>query len=142
MALLVATVVIIAIMGVVGFYALRSAAFISPHESAPAYDPDEALSFVWSEIPADVRERLGHEAVGLVLAIELEYMKQAGAVVNGKQKRPPAKGLVIGAPETVDFIIEQASELGVEVSPDDVHAIIEAEAEYLMAIGAIGEATQ
>lgn len=142
MALVVATVIIIAIMGVVGFYALRAAAFISPHESASAYDPDEALSFVWSELPSDVRERLDHETVGLILAVELEFMKQAGAVINGKQARPPVEGLIIGAPETVDFIVNQASELGIEVSPDDVNAIIEAEAEYLLAIGAIGEVTQ
>lgn len=141
MALLAATLIIIAIMGVVGFYALRGAARISPHESAPAYDPDQALAFVWSEIPGDLRERLGHEAIGLVLALELEFMKQAGAVVNGKAPRPSAD-VVIGAPETVDYIIEQAAERGVELVPDDVHAVIDAEAEYLLAIGAIGEAIE
>lgn len=138
MALIVATIVIIAIVGVLGFHALRSAAFISPHEVAPVYDPEEAIEFVWSEIPSEIRDRLNRRVVALILEIELEFMKQAGAVMNGRQQRGPVNGLVIGAPETIDHIVERAAEVGMNLSPQDVYAVIEAQAEYLVFIGAIG----
>lgn len=138
MALFVFTLLVVALLAALGIYVLRNAPLRTPYEVARDYDPAEALSFVWSEIPAAIRERLGRDGVASVLEYELDFMKQAGAVLNGKRPRNPSRAAVIGSAQTVDYILERAEREGLEVTAEDVHTIIEAEIGYLAAIGAIG----
>ncbi len=139
MALFFFTLAVLAVMVLVGIKVLAAAPYTTPHQAAIAYDPTEALSFVWSEIPAEMRDRLGSDGVGAVLGFELDYLRQSGAVLNGKRPTRRAEPHVLGSPQSVDYILERANKAGIPATSEDVHTIIGAEIAYLSSIGAVGE---
>jgi hypothetical protein len=44
----------------------------------------------------------------------------------------------VGGAETVEYILTRASETGEPYLPEQVHAVIETQLDYLRAIGAVG----
>jgi len=56
---------------------------------------------------------------------------------NGSSPHPPGD-VVVGGAETVEYILARASETGEPYLPEQVHAVIETQLDYLRAIGAVG----
>jgi hypothetical protein len=46
--------------------------------------------------------------------------------------------VIVGGPETVDFILERARATGEQYLPEQVHAVIDTQLAYLREIGAVG----
>ena len=45
---------------------------------------------------------------------------------------------MVGGAETVDYVLQQCEVHGLEYTPAQVHAVLEAQMTYLEAIGAVG----
>lgn len=138
MALFIFTLILLVAMVASGIYVLKRAPYTTRYEAASTFDTTEAIAYVWSEIPTELRERIGRDGVKAILAFELDYLKQSGAVLNGRRTKKPAEPRVLGSPQSIDYILKRADGSGIEVTPEDVHTIIGAEIAYLGSIGAVG----
>jgi hypothetical protein len=52
----------------------------------------------------------------------------------------PAGTVVIGGPETVEYIVERSAATGEAYLPEQVYGVIDTQLSYLRAIGAVGPA--
>jgi hypothetical protein len=102
------------------------------------FDLDEAYEWVVAHVPDEVAATLTPEDVRRILTLQVEFFRQKGVSGNGSSNRPASAEVVIGGPETVSYIIEQAAAAGETYLPEQIHAVIETQLSYLRAIGAIG----
>ena len=103
------------------------------------FDLDEAVAFVAEHLSPTVTARLSYDEVRQLLAWHLDYLTARGvprtreaASTNGSD------AVVIEEDEPVAYVLMRAESAGVEADADDVVAVLEAEAAYFAAIGAIG----
>ncbi len=105
-----------------------------PH---PVFDPDEAVEWVANHLPFEVSAVLSHDDVRRILNWNLEYFRAKG--VSGNGSTPHLEGpIVVGGAETVAYVLDQADRGGLEVTPEQVLAVLDAQMSYLEAIGAVG----
>ena len=105
----------------------------------PVFDMDEAFDWVVQHVPDDVAASLTPEDVRRILDFQLEFFQRRGVSGNGSSAHPPGD-VVVGGTETVDYILSRASATGESYLPEQVHAVIQTQIEYLRAIGAVGRA--
>jgi hypothetical protein len=91
---------------------------------------DEAVDFVMAVLAPEVAVRVDGSAVRRIL----EWSTHHSQVVVGRGGPP-----VIGGPAAAEYVAERAVAAGEDCSREDVAAVLEAEAAYLVAIGAVGE---
>jgi hypothetical protein len=103
------------------------------------FDLDEAVAFVADHLPSPVTARLSYDDVRRLLGWHLEYLRTRGVPAT----RDTAGGngsdsVVIDEDEPVAYVLMRAEAAGIDATAGDVVAVLDAEAEYLAAIGAIG----
>ena len=103
----------------------------------PVFDPDEAVEWVANHLPFEVSAVLSHDDVRRILDWSLDYFRSKGVSANGSTPHLDAP-IIVGGAETAAWVLDRASAEGLEYSPADVHAVLEAQLSYLEAIGAIG----
>src|SRR5437870_13497633 len=103
----------------------------------PVFDFEEAVAWVCRHVTDDVAAVLTPDDVRQILNWHLEYFRTKGVSTNGQQARSEGP-VVVGGPETVDFVLMRAASVGVTYTPEQVHAVLDAQMAYLQAIGAIG----
>ncbi len=103
------------------------------------FDLDEAVEFVAEHLPRSLTARLTYDDVRRLLAWHLEYLGSRGvprtpeaASGNGSDS------VVIDEDEPIAYVLMRAEAGGVDADADDVVAVLDAEAAYFAAIGAIG----
>jgi hypothetical protein len=105
------------------------------------FDLDEAVDYVADHLPGHVTARLSYDDVRSLLTWHIEYLRARGvpdtreAAVAGNGDAPQ---VVIDEDEPVAYVLMRAEQAGLEAGPDDVVAVLDAEAAYFEAIGAIG----
>ena len=92
-------------------------------------------------VPDDVAATLTPEDVRRILDFQLEFFQRRGVSGNGSSAHPPGD-VVVGGTETVEYILSRASATGESYLPEQVHAVIKTQIEYLRAIGAVGPAAE
>jgi hypothetical protein len=102
----------------------------------PVFDLDEAVEFVANRLSFEVAAELSHDDVRQLLRWHVEYFRSRGVTANGDGA--PAPTVVVGGSETVDYLLGRAGAAGLDVTPPQVHEVLEAQYTYLRAIGAIG----
>jgi hypothetical protein len=132
--LLVALALVFAIAAVVVGREARRLDAVPP---SPVFDPDEAVEWVANHLPLEVTAILSHEDVRRILNWNLQYFRSKGVSGNGSSPHT-ASPIVVGGAETIAYVLDQASRTGADYTPDQVHAVLEAQMSYLEAIGAIG----
>jgi hypothetical protein len=103
----------------------------------PTFDPDAALEWVVQHLADDAAATLTVDDVRVILDLQLRYFKAKGVSQNGSSSNPVGP-VVIGGSETVSYILEQAAAMGVDFTPEQVHAVVETQLAYLRSIGAVG----
>lgn len=102
----------------------------------PVYLLDEASRFVFERLPADPASRLDLADVEAILHWGLYHSQVVAGRDNGEAP-------VIGGDEAAAFVVRQATEAGGDpYRRDDVATVLGLETEYLMEIGAIGDAVE
>ena len=102
------------------------------------YDLNEAVQYVGDRLPDAVTARLTYDDVRALLRWHLEYLRDRDV--------PRRRDLVEGGPAVVEddegiaFVLGRADADGLDVTDEEVAAVLELELGYLGAIGAIGGA--
>lgn len=110
------------------------------------FDIEEAMDYIADNLPDAVAARISHDDVRLLLRWELTYFRERGVAsfggVDHAAERAARRNRVVVADEdaAVDELLERALEEGLEVDAVDIVCVTDLAADYLVAIGAIGEA--
>ncbi|MEQ8717493.1 MAG: hypothetical protein RIE08_07750 [Acidimicrobiales bacterium] len=111
------------------------------------YDLAEATDFVCERLPGEVAERLDRDDVESLLAWNLTWLRSRGLATFGRvdliaedAARDATGPIVADEDDAVDALIERAEYEGIPVDPVDVVVVLDLDALYLRAIGAVGEA--
>lgn len=119
---------------------LRESQRLSALPPRPTYEFDKALQWVVDQLPDDAAATLTVEDVRLILDLQLEYLRVKGlsGTGNGADDEPAGGVVVVGGPDTVEYIIGRADAAGTSFIPEQVDAVMETQLAYLRAIGAVG----
>lgn len=103
----------------------------------PTFDMDEAVEWVAEHLPFEVGAELSHDDVRQIIDWNLEFFRMKGVSGNGHAAAIEGP-VVVGGAETVEYVLARANAIGVTYSAAHVHAVLDAQMNYLEAIGAIG----
>ena len=115
----------------------REARRLGAEEPRPVFDLDQAVAWVADHLPFEVSAVLSYDDVRQILDWHLEYLRIRGVSSNGHGPQTGER-VVVGGAETVDYVLRRAEVNGLELTPVQVHAVLEAQMTYLEAIGAVG----
>ena len=105
-------------------------------DSEAQYVIREAIAFACQKADPSVRERLGKAGVGRILEWSAHYLQ--GLAVPAARRRG-LRVIAGGEGGAIEYIRESLLKKGFDYSPEDIAAVLAAEAEYLFSIGAVGE---
>ncbi len=128
------------VLAIAAALVVREAGRIAREPPPALFDPDDAFEYVVAHVPDDVAATLTVDDVRRILDFQLEYWKQRGVVSNGFTGEPDAP-VVFGDAETLDYILQRATETGDPYIAEQVHGVIETQIGYLRSIGAVGPPT-
>jgi hypothetical protein len=131
-ALAVAAVFVIAAV-VIGREARRLAAV--PVQRSFSFE--DAVEYVCDHVNDQVAAVLTPDDVRQILDWHLEYFRLKGVSGNGSGPHVDGPVIVTGA-ETVGFVLMKAEAAGTSYTPEQVHAVLDAQMGYLTEIGAVG----
>lgn len=107
-------------------------------QMAVGFDIDDAVAWIGDQLPEEQQGQLSYEDVRRIVEWNIEYMKARGVIANGHT--PTVTGpVVIGGAETAAFVLRRADEAGMELTPEQVHLVLEAQVAYLQHVGAVGD---
>ena len=113
-------------VGLIAWQAVRrSEAFLASRAPSVLFEVDEAVEFVASALPDDVSARLSYEDVEALLGWHLVHLA-------GRED-----GVDIVDDTVVMDLVGRAERDGREIGEGDVRAVLAAEVQYLVAVGAI-----
>ncbi len=95
------------------------------------YGVEDSIEFIWEGL-GDDRHELNKSDVRRILEWEMHYLQQPNL---WRDDGPP----VIGGGPAAAYAQEKALESGFAYQPDQIYAVLDLQAAYLLAIGAIGE---
>jgi hypothetical protein len=101
------------------------------------FDFEEAVSWVCDHVSDEVAAVLTPDDVRQILDWHLEYFRLKGVSGNGSGPQVDGPVVVTGA-ETVGFVLKRAEQAGSPLTPEQVHAVLDAQMGYLTEIGAVG----
>ena len=101
----------------------------------PAYVVEDAIAFAWEGLDDEVRSRLTRSDVRRIFEWEVYYLQGLA------DRRARGVDIVAGSGLGIDFIrTKTAAAHAADYSAEDIRAVLELEAQYLVGIGAVGEA--
>ncbi|HEX5587478.1 MAG TPA: hypothetical protein VFZ17_09230 [Acidimicrobiia bacterium] len=127
------------VIAVAAFVVVREAGRVARRPPPALFDLEDAFEWVVAHVPDDVAATLTPDDVRRILGFQVEYFKRKGVSVNGTNATPPGT-VVIGAAETVDYILERCAATGEAYIPEQVYGVVDTQLSYLRTIGAIGPA--
>jgi hypothetical protein len=135
--LVVAAVVVVAI-GLVAVGAVTGRLAEEPKRSV--FDLDEAVEFVAARLSDEVTATLSYDEVRQIIEWHLDELEAKGVAGESDHDldQLPTGPIVTEDDESVAYVIGRANDVGLEL--DDVHVfeVLDAEQQYLRAIGAVG----
>jgi hypothetical protein len=124
---------------VIALVAVGREALTMGHQPRQAlFDVDEAVEFVADRLPVPVAARLSYEDVRRLLSWHIEYLRDQGVPRTRDTALTDGEPVIIEEDEPVAYLLMRAEAADLDADADDVVAVIEAEAAYFAAIGAIG----
>jgi hypothetical protein len=118
----------------------REARRLATKAPGKVFEFEDAVDWVCQHVDEDVAAVLSPDDVRRILNWHIEYFRIKGVSSNGDSPRVEGPVVVSGA-ETVDFVLRQAEAEGLDYTPQQVHAVLDAQMTYLEAIGAVGPVT-
>jgi len=115
----------------------REARRLDAKPPEPVFNINEAVEWVSDHLPFDVSAVLSYDDVRRIIDWNLEFFRSKGVSSNGSGPHIDAS-VVVGGAETVEYVLAKAIVAGAEYTPVQVHAVLEAQMAYFVAIGAVG----
>ena len=116
----------------------REANRLAAQPPRPVFDLEAAVAYVADHLPFEVSAQLSHDDVRQLIRWHLDYFRLRGVSANGDSDAGTTAPVVVGGSETVDYLLERARQVGLEVDAPQIHAVVESQMDYLRSIGAIG----
>jgi hypothetical protein len=115
----------------------REARRLATKAPGRVFEFEDAVTWVCDHVGDRVAAVLSPDDVRQILNLHLEYFRMKGVSANGDS---PSVGrpVVVSEAETVDFVLRRAEALGAAYTPEQVHAVLDAQMTYLTEIGAVG----
>lgn len=135
--LVAAFLVIGLVVAIAAVIVVREAGRVAREPPPAVFDTEEAFAWVVEKLPDDVAATLTPDDVRRILDFQLEFFERKGLSGNGSTTTPQGP-VVIGAAETVAYILERAAATGESYLPEQVHAVVDSQLAYLRSIGAVG----
>ena len=102
------------------------------------YDLEEAVDFVADRLPDEMTAVISYDDVRSVLLFHCDYLAAKGLASGRTADDIGAALVVVPDDEPTAFVLGKVGDAGLELSDEDVLAILDAELAYYQAIGAIG----
>lgn len=103
------------------------------------YDVEQSVEFVAEALPSDVTAELSYDDVTTILKLFHDHLHARGVATTAGEDARRGDALVVDPAAGVAHVLERARLAGVEYRRSDVEAVVEAQLEYFVAIGAVGE---
>lgn len=107
----------------------------------PSYDPleyviDDAVQHIQQGLAAEGKTHLSKSDIRRIVEWEVFYLQGLAQ----ERRSTPVETVAGGHDASVEYIVAEIQEKhGIEYSPEDVADVLRYEADYLIAIGAVGE---
>jgi hypothetical protein len=101
-----------------------------PSEVAIVYSVEDALQFIWDGLSDSSRQSIGRTDVRRILEWEMHYLQRP------EHRRGTA---VVGGIDAAAYAQEQAIEQGFGYEPEVIFEVLDLQAGYLDALGAVGD---
>ena len=101
------------------------------------FDVEEAVDFVADSIPDEISARITYDDVRALVRWHLEHLAAVGTPAN-RWDAGRSRLVVVDDEEGAEVLMTRAVQSGLDLTPDDVAAVLAAELAYLQAIGAVG----
>lgn len=98
-------------------------------DGVAVYGVDDAVTYIWERLPEAMVDSIGSADVRRILEWEMLYLQQPA------KRDGPA---VVGGAEAAEFVQERAFADGHAYEPDEIFTVLDLQADYLKAIGAVG----
>ncbi len=119
----------------------REARRLAAKAPGRVFEFEDAVSWVCDHVGDEVAAVLSPDDVRRILNWHLEYFRIKGVSSNGASPRVEGPVVVSGA-ETVDFVLKRAEADGMDYTPTQVHAVLDAQMTYLESIGVVGPVSE
>jgi hypothetical protein len=136
-ALVFGILVVLVVFAIAAVVIGREARRLGAQPPRPVFDLDEAVAYVADHVPYEVAAQLSHDDVRQLIRFHLEYFRSRGVTSNGDGLGPVGGAVIVGGSETVDYLMLRAGQAGLEVTAPQVHAVLDAQLDYLRSIKAI-----
>ena len=98
-------------------------------DGVAVYGVDDAVIYIWERLPEGMVPSIGRVDIRRILEWEMLYLQQPA------KRDGPA---VVGGVDAAAFVQEHAYESGHPYEPETIFAVLDLQADYLRAIGAVG----
>lgn len=133
--LAVAAVVLVVVIALVAVG--REAFTLGAQPKQALFDVDEAVDYVADRVPDEVSARISYDDVRALVRWHLEHLAAAGTPAN-RWDAGRSRLVVVDDEEGAEVLMTRAVESGLDLTADDVAAVLAAELAYFEAIGAVG----
>ena len=135
--------IVLLVLGVALVFAIaavvvgREARRLASQPVQRTFNFEDAVTWVCDHVSEEVAAVLTPDDVRKILDWHLEYFRLKGVSGNGSGPHVEGPVVVTGA-ETVGFVLQRAEQAGTRFTPEQVHAVLDAQMGYLTEIGAVG----
>lgn len=137
MTLLLVVLAVGAVFAIAAVVIGREARRLDGQPPHPVLDFEDAVAWVCDHVGFEVAAVLSPDDVRRIMNWHLDYFRAKGVSSNGSGPHTDGPVVVSGA-ETVDFVLARSDAADAGYTPEQVHAVLEAQMEYLSEIGAVG----
>lgn len=137
MGLVLGFVAVAAVFAIAAVVVGREARRLATKAPGRVFEFEDAVNWVCDHVGDEVAAVLSPDDVRRILNWHLEYFRIKGVSSNGASPKVEGPVVVSGA-ETVDFVLKRADADGMDYTPAQVHAVLDAQMTYLESIGAVG----
>jgi hypothetical protein len=134
--ILAAVAVVVVVFAIAAAVVGREARRLDAVERRPVFDIDEAVAYVADHLPFEVSAVLSYDDVRRIIDWNLEYLRMRASSSNGHGPRTEGP-VIVGGAETVDYVLDRSRASGADYTPEQVHAVLEAQMSYLASIEAV-----
>lgn len=136
--MVVAVVVAVVAVVLIGLLVVgRETAALASQPKQALFDVDEAVDFVADGLPLEISARITYDDVRALLRFHLEHIAAAGAPAE-RWNAGRSRLVIVDDEEGAEVLMRRAIEHGLDLTPDDVAAVLAGELAYFEAIGAVG----
>ncbi len=137
MGLFLGVLAVIAVFLIAAIVIGREARRLATKAPGRMFEFEDAVAWVCDHVGPEVAAVLSPDDVRRILNWHLEFFRMKGVSSNGHTSDSDGPVVVSGA-ETVDFVLMKAQAAGSPYTPEQIHAVLDAQMGYLEDIGAVG----